>query len=94
MTKEIAPTKSGTDLESIGKKYDAHVRLEEVDGEWLIHVDVFDSAFKRANAAHLDSDSFSVTASGAKEATDYLRDYGFDVRIVNRGRDRNASRKS
>ena len=64
----------GTDLETTDKKYDAHVRLEMRGEEWLIFVDVFDSAEKRANAAHMDSDSFPVNPSGAKEATDYLRE--------------------
>ena len=82
MPKRITPTKKGTDLESTDKKYDAHVRLEKAGGEWLIFVDIFNSGVKSANAAHVDSDSFAVTASGAKEATDYLREYGFDVRIV------------
>ena len=82
MPKRITPTKKGTDLESTDKKYDAHARLEEAGGEWFIFVDVFDSAVKRANPAHVDSDSFPTNASGAEEATDYLREYGFDVRIV------------
>ena len=82
MPKRIIPTKKGTDIESIDKKYDAHVRLEMAGGEWLIFVDVFDSGVKSGNAAHLDSDSFPIDGPGAKEATDYLREYGFDVRIV------------
>ncbi len=86
MPKRITPTKKGTDLESADQKYDAHVRLEKAGGEWLIFVDVFDSTVKRANPAHVDSDSFPVTASGAKEATDYLREYGFDVRILSPGK--------
>ena len=86
MPKRITPTKKGTDLESTDKKYDAHVRLEEAGDEWLILVDIFDSAVKRPNAAHVDSDSFPVTTAGSKEATDYLRDYGFDVRIASPGK--------
>ena len=82
MPKRITPTAKGTDIYSTDKKYDAHLRLEKAGGEWLIFVDIFNSAVKSANAAHVDSDSFAVTASGAKEATDYLREYGFDVRIV------------
>lgn len=86
MPKRITPAKKGTDLESTDKKYDAHVRLEEAGGELLILVDVFDSAVKRANSAHVNSDLFPVTPSGAKEATDYLREYGFDVRVVSPGK--------
>lgn len=91
MAKRITPTKAGTDADSTDGKYDAHVRLEEVDGEWLICVDIFDSTVRRANAAHLDSDSFPDTGRGAKEATSYLLEYGFDVRIVIRESSRKAT---
>nr|WP_276977738.1 hypothetical protein [Ferrimicrobium acidiphilum] len=82
MTKRVIPTKLGADLESTDKRYDAHVRLEEGGGELLILVDIFDSRRRQPNAAHLESDNFPVSATGANEATLYLRDYGFDARVL------------
>ena len=51
-------------------------------GVRVIAVDVFDSTIKGANRAHLESDSFPPTGKGAREATDFLRDYGFEVTLA------------
>ena len=78
----IRPTRQGRDLTSRDRKYDAHVRLETMMGERLIAADVFDSRIVGAKRAHLESDSFPATVEGAREATDFLRNYGFAVRVV------------
>jgi hypothetical protein len=69
------------DLDSREHQYDAHVRLEGTVNERVIAVDVFRSEFKDANKAHVDSDAFPVTLPGARGATLFLSNYGFEVRV-------------
>lgn len=78
----IRPSRRGRDLTSRDRKYDAHVRLETSAGELVIAADVFDSKIKGANRAHVESDTFPATVKGAREATLFLRDYGFEVTVT------------
>jgi hypothetical protein len=74
----VRPSEEGEDLENVIRTRDAHVRLEDDE----VAVDVFDSSIQDPTAAHVDGDSFPDTSEGAKEATDYLRSFLFDVRVV------------
>ena len=77
----VTPTTHGRDMDSIDRAYDAHIRIETVDGERMIAVDIFDSSVKGSNRAHVESDLFEVTVVGAKEAQGFLEEYGFTVRV-------------
>ena len=59
-----------------GKDYDAHVRLENLEGEKQIVVDVFNSKIKKADKAHVNSVGFDEGSEGLREAQDYLAGYG------------------
>lgn len=61
-----------------GPKADGHVRLE--DGE--IFVDVFDSAIPPPEDGHLETETFPNTKEGRVEATEFLRGYGINFRVV------------
>jgi hypothetical protein len=79
----IVPTTRGTDLVSTDRKHDAHVRIELFSGEKKrsIYVDVFDSKVKNAIKAHIESKSFPLSRTGAREATDFLAGYCFDMTV-------------
>ena len=77
----VTPTDRGRDVDSIDGVYDAHIRIEKVDGERMIAVDVFDSSIKGANRAHVESDLFESTVAGAREAQEFLDDYKFAVQV-------------
>ena len=70
-------------LDSTDRKHDAHVRTEPSPGEKKrsIYVDVFNSKVKNATKAHVESESFPLSPTGAREATDFLAGYGFDVTV-------------
>lgn len=78
----VTPTELGQDVGSTDKNYDAHIRLETVDGKRMIAVDVFDTSIKNANRAHVESDLFEATVAGAKEAQRFLDDNRFAVRVI------------
>ena len=46
-----------------------------------IYVDVFNSKAKNATKAHVESESFPLSPTGAREPTDFLAGYGFDVTV-------------
>ena len=82
-SRTVVPTVEGEDLENVIRTRDAHVQLEDDE----ISVDVFDSMVDDPGTAHVDSDSFPNTREGAEGATEYLRSFFFDVRVVpSRGR--------
>jgi hypothetical protein len=78
---DVVPTEKGRDLDSTDGKRDAHLRLERQDGRVVVCADVFDSTVANPNEAHLDSDCESWGNLGAGQITDFLRGYGFDVRV-------------
>ena len=80
----IEPTRKGRDLENITKNLDAHVRLECWEGVLQVAVDIFRSSVNDPTDAHVESDSFANTARGRREATAFLRSYGFPQRIATR----------
>ena len=72
---DVPPTKDG--------RYDAHVRLEDVPGGGKrIIVDRFNFQIKDNARAHIESKDFAANMEGVREATDYLRGYGFDVTLA------------
>lgn len=87
----LRATRRGADVVggAAGKRrYDASVRLEDIEGDLLIAVDVFDSS-QPMPRAHVESQVFDNDASGAKEATDFLAGYGFKhVRVETSSRRR------
>ena len=92
---EIVPTEKGQDLESlpavgfrpsgeIGPHvlYDAHVRLERDPlGNTVVCADVFDHGIVNNDKAHMVSDCEPWGNIGAARITEFLRSYGFDVRV-------------
>ncbi len=80
----VIPSARGRDLDSKNRKYDAHIRLERVPGEKgpSIFVDVFNSRVKDARKAHVESDYFANSPKGAREASEFLAGYGFDVTVA------------
>jgi hypothetical protein len=77
------PTRVGKDLENQNGTKDAHIRIEGYNGIGTnIFVDVFDSAIRNSNQAHIDSQMLPWTDSGADQATRYLQSYGFRVAVM------------
>lgn len=76
--RRVRPTRAGVDLDNVTKTRDANVRLEE--GE--IAVDVFDSRVQDAARAHIESEAFPTDEAGAAAATEFLRSFAFDVRVL------------
>jgi hypothetical protein len=72
---DLKVTAEGVDC--AGTTHDAHVRIEN----GALVVDVFRSAVKDANRAHVESQSFPLTPSGSCDADDFLQDYGILVRL-------------
>jgi hypothetical protein len=85
---QVVPNAKGRDLESKDRKYDAHIRTEALaPGESrVIFVDVFLSAITDANKAHVESQFFALSKTGAAEAADFLKGYGFEVTVAVRAK--------
>jgi len=68
-------------------KLDSHLGVENParvrDGPevYVLMVDVFDSTVPDNDRAHVTSDAFPDSPEGAREASDFLRSYGFDVTV-------------
>lgn len=79
----VVPTRAGKDLENQEGTKDAHLRIESYrDVGTNIYVDVFDSAIRDSNLAHIDSRIFQWTDTGADQATRYLQNHGFRVAVM------------
>jgi hypothetical protein len=83
---DVTPTRAGQDLDSADGQYDAHVRLEEGEQAHgirgtVVCADVFRTTIKDANAAHVESECEPWGNAGALHITEFLRGYGFDVRV-------------
>lgn len=85
----VRPTRRGMDLTNLTETRDAHVRILDD----AISVDVFDSTVEDHDDAHLESEEFSNTDEGAMEATEFLRSFAFDVKVVSRTKE-NPSRRN
>ena len=77
----VIPNRLGTDVFTRDKTRDAHVRLEKLPDEDMevICVDVFNGLIPREAKnleAHIDSSCFPNSDSGARNATEYLKDFG------------------
>jgi hypothetical protein len=71
------------DLHNSDGTIDAHVRIEtykEIGTH--IYIDLFDSTVENASEAHITSESFHYGLSGAKSATEFLRDNGFNIVVA------------
>lgn len=82
MPTRIRPSTEGTDLESTDGTYDAHVRLEMIKGDRYVTIDIFRSGVKNVNQAHVQSEAFQVSREGGRVATEYLKDFGFEVKVT------------
>ena len=70
-------------MESEDRKKDAHIRIETYKQVGTnIFVDIFDSAIRDANRAHLTSQMFEWNNEGADEATRFLQMNGFRAVIL------------
>jgi hypothetical protein len=81
--KKVVPNRWGVDIEDREGTLDGHIRIEtykEVGTN--IFVDLFDSAVKDANKAHLKSEVFPWTDEGADKATRFLQKHGFPVVVM------------
>ena len=81
--RKIIPTSAGQDIFSAKGDIDGHVRVETYP--WTgkeIFIDLFDSSVRDADEAHITSESFPTTGDGAREATKFLRDNGFGLRLT------------
>jgi hypothetical protein len=79
----VVPTRGGRDLQSKDGKIDGHIRIESYKGVGTkIYVDLFVSAVKDPDEAHVTSESFPWTDEGAKEVTKFLRENGFQVAVA------------
>lgn len=78
----IHPPEDGSELASTDLKFDAHVRLDVINGKTDIAVDVFDSDLSDSFTAHVDSQRFPDTAEGSEAATELLQSYGFCAEIT------------
>ncbi len=79
---EIVPAEDGLDLQSADGQFDAHIRIERYPGVGpVIAVDVFRSSIAEAGEAHVDSYAGGDDPAGASDVTDFLRGYGFNVRV-------------
>ena len=77
----LVPNQEGTDITTKSGKLDAHVRLENLNDEPRITVDIFKTNVPDNDEAHLASDTFPANVRGAFQATELLRDYGFEETI-------------
>jgi hypothetical protein len=73
-------TEEGIDI--ICDQYDAHVRLEESDGQMMVFVDVFHRDIEDPDEAYHDTEAFELSQSGVAEANDYIQDLGFKHKFV------------
>jgi hypothetical protein len=79
----VVPTRRGTDLDSSDGKKDAHIRLETLPMVGMrVVVDLFDSAIKDGNQAHLESHFYHWSDEGAEKATKFLQKKGFRVVVM------------
>jgi hypothetical protein len=79
----VVPTRAGKDLQSKDGKIDGHIRIESYKGVGTkIYVDLFVSAVRDPDKAHITSESFPWTDGGAKEATKFLQENGFQVAVA------------
>ncbi len=77
----IVPNQEGIDIKTKSGKLDAHIRLENLNAEPRITVDIFKTDVPDSDEAHLESESFPVSVRGALRASELLRDYGFEETI-------------
>lgn len=68
----------GTDLITPDGVQDGHIRLERNNE---IAVDVFEAAQADPDKAYIAGELFPATADGATEATEWLHDHGFTIKI-------------
>ena len=70
-------------MENRDKTKDGHIRIEAYKQIGTdIYVDLFDSAMKDPNEAHLTSESYPWTDEGADEATRFLQKHGFRIVVM------------
>jgi len=86
-TGSVTPTFRGVDIVTPTGNFDGHVRLERVTGEpdASITIDIFESADPDPNKAPAASESFQNTPEGAREATEWLAEWGFRVEVKQGG---------
>jgi len=81
--KIVIPTRTGTDLQNNDKTIDGHIRIETYKQLGTsIYVDLFVSAMRDADEAHITSESFLHSIEGADEATKFLQENGFQVAVM------------
>lgn len=81
----LIPNRAGQDLRDENGATDGHIRVETYKGIGTrIYVDFFDSNEKDADKAHITSESFAHSEEGAKEATEFLQENGFRVKVLPR----------
>lgn len=78
----MRPATEGTDIISMNGARDAHIRLESDEDGTTITIDVFNSSVQDPNLAHVESERFDASPSGAAEATEFLRSWGFAQEIL------------
>lgn len=78
----IVPNKKGTDLYTKDDSYDAHIRLEKLNGELQMIIDVFDSKIEDPSAAYVESRNFLNNEEGSTEAMEFLRKFGLSYKII------------
>ena len=70
-------------MENRDKTKDGHIRIETYKRIGTnIYVDLFDSAIKDPDEAHIGSESFPWTDEGADETTRFLQEHGFRVAVM------------
>lgn len=79
---EITPTAGGTDFEERKLHIDGQVRLERFRGSLQILVDLFASDIQDPSRAHIASEVFPATPSGASQATRWLHEEGVSLTVL------------
>jgi hypothetical protein len=79
----VVPTSEGKDLDNANETIDGHIRLETYKHTGTkIYVDLFDSGIRDPSRAHITSEIFPYTKTGARESTRFLRDNGFQAEVM------------
>ena len=81
----VIPNRAGQDLRDEDGATDGHIRVETYKRIGTrIYIDFFDSKEKDADEAYIASESFAHSDKGAKEATEFLQENGFRVKVLHR----------
>jgi hypothetical protein len=79
----VVPNRRGIDLQNQDETMDGHIRIETYKEKGTnIYVDLFVSKIRRADDAHIASESFPWDDQGAEEATRFLQENAFKIVVM------------